>query len=272
MVATESKLYIYGAIAIGVLGVFASFISASGGGVLSLIGGLMAGIGAVLTIGFYKYGYVLIPIITKTTNTSTSAEASYEIPPTQDVIVKGTEGIYYATIFLGIKIFESMTEKSAEETVTYNEYFERAISNLKNVTKVAYMLYTEDISEKRRTIEAKRAEAQLRLAREKDRPDPDVLRIDKLEREVAVWDLQLNQLIKGMKPMGVVAYAMTTATATSKEGAVAAARGQANELRSVLANSLNVEVEVLTGDEMLKCFEWERFMPITAKELEESIV
>jgi len=38
-----------------------------------------------------------------------------------------------------------------------------------------------------------------------------------------------------------------------------------------LANALNVEVLQLTGDEMLKCFEWERFYPTTVKELEEAV-
>jgi hypothetical protein len=186
--------------------------------------------------------------------------------------VKNVNGVYYASVFLGIKIYESMTEKSAEEMITYNEYFERAISNLKYVTKIAYLLYVEDITEKRRTIEAKRAEVQLRLKRERDKPEPDVLKIDKLERELAVWELQLNQLTKGIKPMGVVAYAMTTAVGVSKEGAITSARAQANELRTVLANALNVEVEILTADEMLKCFEWEKFFPVTPKELEANVV
>ena len=72
--------------------------------------------------------------------------------------------------------------------------------------------------------------------------------------------------------MGVVAYAQTTAIGLSKDAAVASARTQANELRTVLANALNVEVVQLTGDEMLKCFEWDKFFPATAQELEESVI
>lgn len=266
----ESKNYLIGALGLGGIGIIVTMVA---GGPFSLIGAILIVIGIVAAAAIYKYGYIIIPIITKTGNVTTVlSDSIIEVPPSQDVIVKSGTGIYYASVFLGIKIYESMTEKSAEETMTYNEYFERAMSNLKYVTKLAYMVYVEDISEKRRNIEAKRAETQLRLARERDKPDPDVLRIDKLERELSVWDLQLNQLIKGMKPMGVVAYAMTTAVGVSKEGAIASARAQANELRSVLANALNVEVEILTADEMLKCYEWEKFMPITQKELEASIV
>ncbi len=268
--ATEDKKYLYVAIGIGVLGVFGAFVM---GGAYSLLGAILAGIGATLTMGLYKYGYIIIPTITKTTKTSVVlTEDMYEVPSTQDAIVRNINGVYYATVFLGVKVFESMSEKSPEELQSYNSYFERAISNIRSVAKISYMVYVEDITEKRRNIEVKRAEVQLRLARERDKTEPDVLRIDKLERELAVWDVQLGQIQKGMKPMGVVAYAMTTAGGVSKEGAIASARAQANELRSILSNSLNVEVDILTADEMLKCFQWEKFLPLTPKELEESVI
>jgi hypothetical protein len=134
------------------------------------------------------------------------------------------------------------------------------------------MLYVEDVGEKRKQVETKRAEAQLRLARERDKSQPDVLKMDRYEREAAIWDSQLTKLIKGIKPMGVIAYAQTTAVGLSKDAAIAAARAQSNELRTVLANALNVEVVTLSGDEMLKCFEWDRFLPTSPQELEESVI
>ena len=268
--ASTSKAYTFACIAIGFVG--ALFALIGGGGLLSLIGGLLAGAGSLFGVLFWRYGYIMIPLVTERTRIVMMTDTGYEIPPTQDVIVKNNAGVFYASSFLGLKIFESATEKTNEENMAYNQFFERAISNIKYVTKVAYLLYVEDVGEKRKTIEAKRAEAQLRLARERDKPQPDVLRIDKYEREVAIWDIQLTKLIKGVKPMGVIAYAQTTAVGLSKDAAVAGARSQANELKTVLANALNVEVNVLTGDEMLRCFEWDKFFPITSQELEESVV
>lgn len=263
------KIFIYGSMIIGIVGAFFSFISGGSG---AIIGGILSGFGAVMALLFWKYGYLLVPLITQRTRIVTVDKAGFEIPPSNDVIIKSSGGVYYASAFLGIKIYESSTEKSQEENFSYNKYFERAISNLKYVTKIAYMLYVEDIGEKRKLIETKRAEAQLRLARERDKAEPDVLKMDKFEREVALWDNQLNKLIKGVKPMGVIAYAMTTAAGVSKEAAVASVKAQANELRTVLANALNVEVKWLTADEMLRCFEWETFFPATAQELEESVM
>jgi hypothetical protein len=268
--ATPAKTYTYAAIAVGFLG--ALFALIGGGGLLSLLGGLLAFLGSVLGVLFWRYGYIMIPLITERTKIIMISDLGYEIPPSQDVIVKSINGVFYSSAFLGVKIFESATEKTGEETMSYNQFFERAISNIKYVTKIAYMLYVEDVGEKRKTIETKRAEAQLRLARERDKQQPDVLRMDKLEREVAIWDNQLTKLIKGVKPMGVIAYAQTTAVGLSKDAAMAGARSQANELKTVLANALNVEVVNLSGDEMLKCFEWEKFFPMTAQEMEESVI
>jgi hypothetical protein len=269
MAGIGAKQYIIASLAIGAVGAILAFI---GGGVFGLVGGLLAGLGSFFGIMFWKYGYVLIPLVTQRTNIVMMSEEGFEIPPSQDVIVKNANGVFYASAFLGLKIFESATEKTQEENIAYTQFFERAISNIKYVTKVAYLLYVEDVGEKRKLIETKRAETQLRLARERDKPQPDVLRIDKYEREAAKWDMELTRLIKGVKPMGIAAYAQTTAVGLSKEAAIAKARSQANELRTVLANALNLEVVNLAGDEMLKCFEWERFFPTTAQELEESVI
>ncbi len=268
-----AKTYTIGSIVVGIVGALLAFIGGSAGiGVFALLGGLLAGLGSLFGVLFWKYGYLFIPLITERAKIVMMTDTGYEIPPSQDVIVKNVNGVFYSSAFLGLKIFESATEKSAEENIAYTQFFERAISNIKYVTKVAYLLYVEDVGEKRKMIETKRAEAQLRLARERDKAQPDVLKVDKYEKEVAIRDNELARLIKGVKPMGIIAYAQTTAVGLSKDAAVAAARTQANELRTVLANALNVEVVNLTGDEMLKCFEWEKFFPMTAQELEESVV
>ena len=71
--------------------------------------------------------------------------------------------------------------------------------------------------------------------------------------------------------MGIIAYAMTTAAGISKDSAITSVRAQAEQVRTAISNSLNVEVKWLSGDEMLKCFEWEKFFPVTIMELEEAI-
>ncbi|MEM4209372.1 MAG: hypothetical protein QW833_03205, partial [Candidatus Anstonellaceae archaeon] len=192
----------------------------------------------------------------------------YEIPPSQEVILKKEGNIYYASAFLGIKLYDSTTEKSPQENIVYSEYFERAISSVRFPVKFSMMVYVIDISHHRRELETKYAEAQLKLSREREKPEPDILKLDRYEKEVAMYEAQLNRLISGFKPMGTIIYAMTTATGLSKEAAIAEVKSQANELRSTLANALNVQVVHLQGDEMLKCFEWEHIIPPTATAME----
>ena len=52
----------------------------------------------------------------------------------------------------------------------------------------------------------------------------------------------------------------------------AAAAAQANELRATISNSLNVQVDLLNGDEMLRCFQWEVMIPLTPAELEQAVL
>ncbi len=265
---SSNRLFVYASIGIGFFGALFSYI---GGGPFAIPGALLAGAGSVGGILFWKYGYIFVPLITKRTNIIMMSPEGTEIPPSQDVVVKNASGVYYASCFLSLKITESMTEKTMEETMNYAKLFERAISNLKYVTKISYLLFVEDIGDKRKEIEAKRAEAQLRLQRERDKGQPDPLRIDRYERDAAMWDVQLQRIIKGEKPMGIVAYAQTVAVDTSKDAAIARAKAQAGELRTLLSNALNVDVALLAGDEMLKCFEWDVFFPASAQELEEAV-
>jgi len=265
------KYFAYGAAALALLGTMGSFI-AGDNSIVKIVSGLMCLVGAAAAVGFYKYGYLFVPMLTQKGNIVQIMEGGYEIPPSNDVVLKNVGGIYYASKFLGVRIYESASEKSMDENIVYSEYFERAVSSVKYVTKFAMMVYMKDVSEYRSRIETKHAEAQLRLARERDKPEPDVLKLDRFEKEVAMWEAQINKLTRGIKPMGLISYIMTTAVGVSKEAAIAAASAQANELKATISNALNVQVDLLQGDEMLRCFQWETMIPPTPQELEEQML
>ena len=267
----DYKYFAYGAAAIGLVGAMGSFIS-GGNPIIALFTGILCLVGSIGTVAIYKFGYLIVPMLTQRGNIVQIMEGGYEIPPSNDVVLKNVGGVYYASKYLGVRIYESASEKSVEENIVYSEYFERAISSVKYVTKFAIMVYMKDISEHRSRIETKHAEAQLRLARERDKPDPDVLKMDRYEKEVAMWENQINKLTRGIKPMGLISYVMTTAIGVSKEAAMAAAAGQANELKATIANALNVQVELLTGEEMLRCFQWEVMIPPSPQELEQAVL
>ena len=271
MALLQPKYIAYSSAVLAFLGFLVALIMASTGSPLGFIGLVISGICSIISIAFLKYGYLLMPVITQRTNIVQITSGGFEVLPSQEAIVRNVNSVYYATMFLGVKIYESVTDKTLEENIMFMEYFERAISSVKYVMKVAMMVYVKDLTEFRKKIETKRAEAQLRLARERDKAEPDPLRIDRYEKEISMWDGQLGKISKGVKPMSVVSYVMTTTTGVSKEAAVAKAKAQANEIASTLSNALNVEISILTGEEMLRCFDWEYMIPAVPEELDESM-
>ncbi len=260
----------YASLGLCLLGAMGSFMS--GGGILAPIAALVAFFGGICSIAIYKYGYLILPLITQKSRIVQILEGGYEIPPKQDVILKNVGGTYYASAFLAVKIYESTTEKSPEENVVYSEYFERAVSSVRFPVKFSMMVYVMDMSHHRSKLETKHAEAQLRLAREREKPDPDVLKLDRYEKEVSMYEGQIHRLVSGFKPMGAISYVMTTGVGLSKEAATAAAKSQANELRATISNALNVQVVALQGDEMLRCFDWEHIIPSSAVAMEEAVL
>ena len=205
------------------IGAMGSFVF-GGNPIIIIISSVLCLLGAAGAVAFYKYGYILVPLLTKYGNIVQIIEGGYEIPPSNDVILKNVNGIYYASKFLGVRIFESTSEKTPEENVVYSEYFERAISSVRFPTKFSMMVYVLDLTRHRQKWETQHAEAQLRLAREREKPDPDVLKVDRFEKEVGMSEQQIHRLVSGFKPMGAITYMMTTATGLSKEAAAAAAK------------------------------------------------
>ncbi|MCX6778479.1 MAG: hypothetical protein NT157_06390 [Candidatus Micrarchaeota archaeon] len=265
MVEISTRYYAYGCF---VAGAFTIFIAMTTAGWLFAI---IAAFFFSLSLATYKYGYLLVPVFTKFARI-VEIHDRFEIPPGQQAILKQVGNSYYASVFLYVRIYDSVTDKTVDETQSYVEYFERAISSVKYVTKFAMMVYMKDLIKYREKIETKRAEAQLRLSREREKSEPDVLRIDRYEREISMWDSQLSRIASGVKPMGALCYVMTTASGVSKEAAVAQALNQANELRATISNALNTDVVIVDGEDMKRCFEWEYILPPTSKEFEDSIV
>ncbi|MEM4295754.1 MAG: hypothetical protein QXS91_03030 [Candidatus Anstonellales archaeon] len=261
------KTAFYASIGLGIFGVFAAL--AAGGGIITIIGLFFAALGIIGSVAFYKYGYMLVPWLTQQTKTVFITSDGYEIPPSQDVIIKkGENGVYYATAFLGLRLYQSAVEMTEEQLRAYNTLFERAMSGFKKVVKIGYIMHAVDIAEKKRDLESKKAEAQLRLQREREKTEPDPLRIERFEREVSYWSAQIDKLTRGLRPMKVVLYAMTTDAGITRDEAIARVNNNVSELRTLLSNSLNCEVVRLVADEMMTAFEWERFLPLTPEDIE----
>jgi hypothetical protein len=219
----------------------------------------------------WKYGYLVMPWLFKNANI-VELRSGHEIPASQDVVLKKGDGRYYASVFLAARISDSMTEKDRESKSLYMEYFERAISSIRFPVKFCAMTAGLDISSFSDEIKGRRSLAETRKARILSSGDqaqmPEVARLD---REIAMWDRQLERLNSEERPMEVLCYLMTTASGAGREEATARARAQASEVRSAIGNALNVEIAPLAGEEMRKCFDWELAMPASLDEMRDSV-
>lgn len=83
----------FGSIPIPVLiaasgGILSALILSFAGGPFAILGGLLALIGTAMAVVIWKFGYVILPLITQRTNVVVMDNEGHEIPPSQDVIVK----------------------------------------------------------------------------------------------------------------------------------------------------------------------------------------
>ena len=223
---------------------------------------------ALPTIGLviFKYGYWIVPFLTRRVRVIDVIEEPYTITSSQDAVIKKVGSTYYASMFIHVKIYESTTEKSNEEKYAFMDLWERAVSSLKFVTKFCFTSYVKDLSKYKEIIETKKADAQLRLANEKGKPEPNEFTTETIEREISMWDNIISKLMVGDNPISQITYIMTTGEGATEDMALAAVKNQANEIKSTIATTLNAEVAVLTGDDMKRCFEWEHLIPPVIRE------
>jgi len=246
-------------------------ISTRGLGSLAILAIFMSFMCAIFSVLVYQIGFLILPFVTKFLKVSEVRVGGFEIPPSQDVIIKNVGGVYYATVFIYSRFYQSAAVGVQEQEAPYMDLWERAVASLNFPFKFSLITYIEDLVKFREDVETNRAAAQLKLGREREKPRPDAITVDKWEREVAKQNEVLARLSAGEKPLGIIMYAMTTAIGVSAEAAMATAKSQANELKATFSNALNIEMLTLIGEDLKKCFEWEVIIPPSPKDLKASI-
>lgn len=188
----------------------------------------------------------------------------FQIPPSQDVLVKKTQNGYLATTFLSINL------EPVQPTAQPNSSsFAKAISSIRSPCKLSVLLYNPDLSSVLDELKARRSLAENKKSQLLLDQHKNAAQIAVLEREISMWTSQINKLANGEKPIQSLAFVSTTAYGDSFEEAQTKSRSQANEIKAIFANALSARVSILRGEEMKKCFEWEYAIPETATEIKE---
>ena len=250
-------------------------LSALGGGALCLLASwplaspLLAGLAAVLfcaSLVVWKWGYWLGPFFTRAARLTLSG-AHYELPPSQDVLIRKTDSGYLATVYLSVQLRHSASFKPQEQQALLMEYFERAVSSLRYVVRLSVMVANLDTSDYVQSLEERRSLAEHKKSQLRRRQSDEA---ERLSREIESHNAQLRALTAGQRPMQVLAFASTTAAGLTREEALSRARAQGAESAAVLSNALSCDVQPLSGEELLRCFEWERQPPASKEELHDA--
>ncbi len=244
----------------GLIAIFLSFIL--GSSLFALISAILFAFSFII----WKYGYLIIPYITKATNII-EVRGNYIVPPTRDYILKKTNNGWYATRYLEIIFYESSIDKNKEGRTNLFESFEKTLASIKHNVKISYLISPIDMSKYIDEIKTKRSEAEAKKARLKPN-DPEYI---KIEREISMWNNQLEKIAYGEKPMEIVAYVSTTSFSPTKEEAVALSKRRASEIKTIISSVLAADVRELKDLDMLKCFEWDYFIPETHDEFEDEV-
>jgi len=269
MVDLSEKNIALGSLALCVLSLSVVFMSSNViGSILTIVFLVLAVLGALLAYAAFQAGYLVMPYITKFLGVTEIVAGEYKIPPSQDVVVRNVGGLYQASVYLVAKVHEAASVGGGEmESTAYMDLWERSLSTLKFPMAYNMIVFLEDIVKYREQVETERASAQIKLGKEREKPRPDALVIDKWERELAKQDEKLAKLTSGEKPMGLLTYVVTTGVGVNDAAAIAAAKKQANEIRSTVANALNVDIRSTSGEDLRKCFYFDHFLPPDPKDL-----
>jgi hypothetical protein len=253
--------------------------------VLSLSGGLFclaaaiffssataAALGALfflIALVVWRYGYVFVPLLLSWAKV-VEVGRNFEIPPSQDAIVGTLNGKFLATSFLSARLYESASERGKEGASEMGEMFERAISSSGFPFKVCALIVPLDLKEELEEARTKRslAESKREKISSPGGHDSDLARLD---REIAMWSRQIEQLSCGQKPLDVVFYVSTTASGFSKEEALSRVRSQSDDLSVVVGSALQCEMKRLRGEEMKRCFWWDFFGPTDRDDLADEL-
>ena len=136
MAGINTQQVAYACMGIGILGALGAFLG--GGGIGGIIGAVIAALGAASGIMFYKFGYGSWPMITQRGNIVQIMEGGYEIPPTTTWCSRTWAASTMPPSTSACGYTSPRPKSHGEENIVYSEYFERAISSVKYVTKFAH--------------------------------------------------------------------------------------------------------------------------------------
>jgi hypothetical protein len=214
----------------------------------------------LLALLFWKYGYLLSPWLTSSLGIAAQS-GPIKLPPSQDVLIMRRGNSYLASVFLGIRLYDSSTDKDVQKRALLMEYFERAVSSVSYPVKICLLVSPLDTSKVEDELKSKRSSAELHHARALSSGKSHLADAARYKRQIASLDSILAKLSSGQKPMDLSAYVTATACGANEQEAVSLAKARAGEIKASFSTALNAELSMLSGEELVRCVQLESAIP-----------
>lgn len=259
------KLYII--IAIALVNIIALFVLFNYNIIFMVIGIIITGI----TAGFIVGGHILTPLITKMLNV-TYYKGDYVFPPGQEVVIKKIDNKYLAAKYILLNIQErEEISRSEERAVSYVQDIENALGVIEIPAKINFLIASKDVSKFREEKQSKVYELSLKIKREMEKGEPDIIKVDKWQKEKEAEENLLRRLAGGIKPVHNIAYLSLIGKGVTEKEAIDKVNAHAREIKAIISNSMNVETVDLIGEDMELCFELDFFPPHNNDNLKEMV-
>ncbi|MDP2717256.1 MAG: hypothetical protein Q8P02_00775 [Candidatus Micrarchaeota archaeon] len=248
---------------------------ALGGGLLSVVAALVFGNALVLAFAaaffalavfIQRMGGVLLPVLLSGLK-AVETRGGWSIR--DGVAVISDKDRFVASAFLEVDVAFSPSVQ-AEREPSYAASFEKALCALSFPAQFGLLVYALDVEKYRHDVLTRRLEAEMKLSRLRQAPKPDAVSVAKTERELAMHTRLLERLSAGQNPLDVLYYVSTAAEGASEGQAISRAKLQARELKTLVANALNVPVRELSGDALKQCLDWRVALPGNRAKLAEA--
>ncbi len=220
----------------------------------------------VLSVVLQRLGGVLLPFLLSGLRV---VETRGNWALRDGVAVIQDNGRFIASAFLEADVAFCPSVQAGREP-SYAASFEKALCSLSFPAQFGLLVYALDVEKYRHDVLTRRLEVELKLSRQKQAQKPDAVSVAKGERELAFLTRLLERLSGGERPLDAVYYVSTAAEGASEAQAVSRVKLQARELKSLVANSLNVPVRELSGDSLRQCLDWRVALPASRSRLLEA--
>jgi hypothetical protein len=208
------------------------------------------------------YSYMIIPFLNqRRRNVVLSTEQPYWLSITSDSIIRKDGDDFIATVYVNIPLYQSATEMSDEEKLSFTKQVSSLIGLSKEPVRYTTELYVMNkdayIQQLRDTIGSIENEESVLLQKNAGQSD-----VERVRGKLSMWRKMLDNVSKSTS-LELISFASLSARGTKEFEAINLAQQKARELMAGVGALFGISPNIVVGDALLKFVEPEFLIPFS---------